>query len=108
MTAPPGRTTLSAAGGDTSTETLIRHAHKLLNNCGVPMSPSKVTRLVREFKRRVEHNGFPFEAFLVNSVQLTAEQRRRALADPDIAKVVSFPDPVGEEAVHNVMRGGRR
>ncbi len=95
-----------AAGGTTSTETLIKHAHKLLTNCGIPMSPSKVSRLVRDFKHRVEHNGFPFEAFLVNSVQLTAEQRQRALANPDIARVISYADPTGETAVNYVMRGG--
>lgn len=94
------------AGGTTSAETLIRHAHKLLRNCGVQMSPSKVSRLVRDFKRRVEQNGFPFEAFLVNAVQVTAEQRRALLADPAIARVISYADPTGERAVSNAMRAG--
>lgn len=70
------------------------------------MSPSKVSRLVRTFKDRVEGNGFAFEAFLANSVQLTAAQRRQALAHPDIAKVISYADPVGEQAVRNVLRAG--
>jgi hypothetical protein len=65
------------ACGTTSADTLIKHAQKLLANCGIQMSPSKVTRLVRTFKHRVEANGYPFEAFLINSVQLTAEQRRK-------------------------------
>lgn len=95
-----------AAGGTTSTETLIKDAHKLLTNCGIPMSPSKVSRLVRDFKQRVESNGYPFEAFLVNSVQLTADERRRALANPDIARAISYADPTGETAVSHVIQGG--
>lgn len=94
-----------ATGGNTSAETLIKHAHKLLINCGITMSPSKVSRLVRDFKNRVESNGHPFEAFLVNSVQLTAEQRRKALANPDIARTIAYADPTGETAVHNVLHG---
>jgi hypothetical protein len=71
------------------------------------MSPSKVSRLVREFKHRVEQNGFPFEEFLVNAVQVTAEQRRRLAANPDIAKVIRYADPTGETAVRNVERSAR-
>ncbi|MDX1878212.1 hypothetical protein SBE55_10320 [Mycolicibacterium sp. 141076] len=69
------------------------------------MSPSKVSRLVREFKRRVEKNGFPFEAFLVNAVQLTDQQRRQIAANPDVARVIGYADPTGETAVNNVVRG---
>ena len=100
---PPGRTATPTTGGSTSAETLIKHAHRLLANCGIQMSPSKVSRLVRTFKHRVEGNGFPFEAFLVNSVELTAQQRRQALADPDIARVIAYADPTGETAVNNVL-----
>lgn len=96
----------SAPGGSTSTEALIKHAHKLLRNCGVRMSPSKVSRLVRDFKRQVEQNSFPFEAFLVTAVQLTADQRRLALANPDIARVISYADPTGEKAVNRALRAG--
>jgi hypothetical protein len=52
----------------------------------------------------VESNGLAFEEFLANSVQLTAEQRRRALANPDIARVIAYADPTGEAAVNNVLR----
>jgi hypothetical protein len=48
----------------------------------------------------------PFEAFLVNSMQLTAQQRRQALANADIARVVAYADPTGETAVNNVLRVG--
>jgi hypothetical protein len=98
---PPGFTATQATGGTTSAETLIKHAQKLLANCGIQMSASKISRLVRTFQHRVERNGF-----LINSVQLTAEQRRQALANPDIAPVIAYADPTGEAAVNNVMRGG--
>lgn len=71
------------------------------------MSPSKVSRLVRQYKYRVEQNGFPFEAFLVNSVQMTEQQRRRLLADPAVARVISYADPTGETAARNVDKGKR-
>lgn len=103
---PLGSTT-HMTGGTTSAETLMRHAQELLANCGIQMSPSKVSRLVRTFKHRVEGNGFPFEAFLVNSVQLTAEQRRKALANPNIARAISYADPTGETAVNNVLHRRR-
>jgi hypothetical protein len=105
---PPGlMATREPSGGSTSAETLVEHAHKLLCNCGIQMSPSKVSRLVREYRHRVERNGFPFEAFLVNSVQLTAQQRRQALANPDIARAISYADPTGETAINNVMTASR-
>jgi hypothetical protein len=57
---PPGlMATREPSGGSTSAETLVEHAHKLLCNCGIQMSPSKVSRLVREYRHRVERNGFP-------------------------------------------------
>jgi hypothetical protein len=87
-----------------SAETLTEHAEILLAACGVDWSDSKIKRTVRQFKDRVERNGFPFEAFLLNSVKLTAEQKRLALLNPDIARVISYADPTGECAVNNVMR----
>lgn len=59
---------------------------------------------MREYKHRVEQNGFPFEAFLVNTVQLTAEQRAKARLNPEIARVISYADKTGEDAVTNVVR----
>jgi len=69
------------------------------------MSPSKVSRLVREYKRQVEQNGFAFFDFLANAVALSADQRRTMLADPAIARAISYADPTGETAVRNVLRG---
>jgi hypothetical protein len=97
--------THQTTGGSTSAETLINHAHKLLHACDIQMSRAKVSRLVREYQRLVERNGYSFEAFLVNSVQLTAQQRRRALANPDMARVIAYADPTGEKAVNNILNG---
>jgi hypothetical protein len=68
------------------------------------MGTQRVTRLVRQFQARIERNGFAFFDFLANSVQLDSATRRRALADPDIQRVIAYMDPVGEQAVRNVTR----
>jgi hypothetical protein len=62
-----------------------------------------VRRLVRQYKHRVEQNGFSFFSFLANSVQLSAEQRRKALCNPEIARAISYADPTAEHAVNNVI-----
>ena len=72
------------------------------------MGTQRVTRLVRQFQSRVERNGFAFFDFLANSVQLDSATRRRALADPDIQRVISYMDPTGETAVRNVMKEASR
>lgn len=91
-------------------DTLLKVAHTVLGNCGIEMRPAKVRRLVQTFQHRVERNGFAFFDFLANSVALSAEERRRALADPDLQRVISWADPTGETAVSNVLRerGGPR
>ena len=55
---PPGQMAEpQTSGGSTSAEALIRRAHQLLAACDVPLSPSRVTRLVREYKVKVEPSG---------------------------------------------------
>lgn len=87
---------------------LIVAAQTVLMNCGVAMGPRRVNRMVQQFEARVERNGFAFFDFLANSVQLDAETRRRALANPDVQRVIAYADPTGETAVNNVMRGRRQ
>jgi hypothetical protein len=96
--------TRSAPGCSTGAENLIRAAHLVLIDAGITMGPRRVNKLVRDYQARVEKNGYDFFAFLANAVQLSAEQRRRALRNPDIARVISYTDRTGEEAVTNVMR----
>lgn len=68
------------------------------------MGARRVNRLVQTFGARVERNGFGFFDFLANTIQLDAAARRRALADPDVARAISYADPTGEKAVAHVMR----
>jgi len=89
---------------DTSPERLIRDAHTILANCGVTMNPQRVTRLVRTFKRRVEFNGWDFFHFLATAIQLNDTDRRKAMANPEVARVIAYADPTGETAVAHVMR----
>jgi hypothetical protein len=69
-------------------------------------SPSKVSRLVRQYEHQVAGKGVRLFDFLCNSAKLTVERRDRervvALGDPD--NMILFADPVGEEAVRNVLR----
>jgi hypothetical protein len=98
-------------GGSTSAashgqiEDAIRATHRILANCGITISPSKVSRLVRRYDARVQQNGWTFIDFLATSVQLSAAQRRQALNDPEMERVISYRDPTGERAVRNVMGG---
>ena len=85
-------------------------AATILHNCGFEYGPHKINRLVMTFATRVERNGFAFFDFLANSVRLSAEDRRRALADPELAELLKYwEDPTGFTAVRNVTRerGGR-
>lgn len=110
MTSPPTAIAVPRPDGSirtaSQTEVLIRDAHRVLGAAGVEMGPRKVARLVRRFESRVARNGWTFGEFLCNAVLLTAEQRRRALSNPDAAKVISYSDPTGEAAVNRVLRGG--
>lgn len=82
-------------------------AHTVLANVGCAMGARKVNHLIQTFEARVQGNGFAFFDFLANSMRLDAETRRRALANPDVQRVIAYADPTGETAVANVMRGRR-
>lgn len=109
MTAPPGVAHAAASDGMTSSdmEALKAAARTILWNVGIDYSPNKIARLCLRFRDRVERNGFGFFDFLANSVALSAQQRRAALSNPDVARAISYADPTGETAVANVMRERR-
>jgi len=69
------------------------------------MGNSKISRMVREFQYRVEAQGIPFETFLVNSAQFTAEERHRIASNHELYRPFDYRDPTGEEAVHHVVTG---
>ena len=87
------------------TEALKADSRLILDACNVPATPNFINRVVMRYVGRVAHTGFPFAPWLVSQVQLTAEQRRRAATDPQLAYMLSYADPVGETAIHNVLKG---
>jgi hypothetical protein len=80
-------------------------ASMVFDNIGVGYGPHKINNLATRFARTMPNaNGWTFFLYLVNAVQITAEQQRRGLANPDIARVISYSDPTGEAAVHRALR----
>ena len=89
-------------------EDLLRDAMRLLERCGIARSPKWVQRIVRDYTSSIAGTGFPFGAYLLNRVEMNAEQRRAAMNDPELACLLEYADPTGETAVRNVLGGGRR
>lgn len=110
MSAPAATAAPQTSGGTKcaeakgQTERLINDAHVILDGVGYPMGPNKVSRLVRRYQTTVARNGWTLFDFISSAIQLDAEQRRRAMLHPDIARVIAYADPTGESAVRNVMR----
>lgn len=99
-----------ASSGVTASPELEQHkslARLILSNAGIDYGPNRINRLVVRFAGRVERNGWAFLDYIANVVQLDAQTKARLLADPDIARAISYADPTGEQAVHNVMRSRR-
>ena len=109
MTAPPGSARKVSAPRSISfsdIEALKAAARTVLWNCGIDFGPNRINKLCVRFVNRVHGNGFDFFDFLANQVELTADQRRSALADPEVQRVIAYADPTGEAAVDRVMRSG--
>lgn len=100
----PARVSSTRRNHFTGIEDLKATARTILWNCGVELGPNKINRLCVTFAQRVERNGFAFFDFLANTVQLDAMQRRQALANPDVQRVIAYCDPTGESAVAHVMK----
>lgn len=101
---------LTESGGSKSTEAkrqteaMIRAANVVARNCGLPIGPSKVSKLVRIYQRNVEYKGVAFFDFFANAIELDERQRREALNDPDVMRAIAYADPTGETAVKNVIK----
>jgi hypothetical protein len=114
--APPGQTATFAPGSSLSAELHrqrnrhIADAQALLGAAEVYMSPSKVSRLVKEYEREWAPKGrYTFAEFFINRAELSVQQRRRPPTDPDHARAITYADPTGETAIRNVreaIRGG--
>lgn len=86
-------------------EPLLRETHAVLANCSVRMSPSKVTRLCRDYVNIVAARGVPFGAYLANAVAMTADESRQF---DEAYYRLTYADPTGETAVRNVRGVIRR
>lgn len=94
-------------GGATSpTKTELVNAARTVVSClGLSLSENKIVRLVLRFKDKAPQGGkHLFFQFLCSAVDLSAGQRRAALAHPDIARVIGYADPTGEHAVNRVLK----
>jgi hypothetical protein len=109
----PGSGGTTSAEATSQTQHLIRVAHCLLDSLDLTMSPSKISRLVRRYQTHVQpaadgvrpgrwRRGWSFLEFFGTACQLTAEQHRRALANPELAYLLCYRDPTGETAARNV------
>ncbi len=108
---PPGLMAATGFGGSaTPTKNeLITAARVILDNCGITFSNSRIYRLVIDFKAKYPMaSGLLFFQWLASKVQMSQEQQRNALRNPDITRAISYADPTGETAVKNVMRGTGR
>jgi len=97
----------TCAEAKSQTEQLVRHAHVILSACGRVMAANRVRRIVRRYLDTVERNGWVFWDYFANAMLLSATERAQFVADPAVARVISYLDPTGEDAVNNVMRGSR-
>lgn len=103
-------------GGSVSAEKMIRRAHQLVTHAGIDISPSKVTRLVREYQHKVGARK-EFDAYIADAIREAGEQRALQLAGQILApedkgrgpvrlrgrKSVSVDQQVGEAATWNVF-----
>lgn len=88
-----------------STSTLTNDVAATFARFGIPVSPSRISRMVRTYIASAQGNGYDFGDYVANKVVLT-EARRRVVSD-ELRRVVSYSDPTGETAVRNVGRGTR-
>jgi hypothetical protein len=112
---PPGLTATPGIGvtASPSMDDLKSFAHTVFTNIGVgdDYGPNKVNKLVTRFARAMPNaNGWAFFLYLANAVQMTADEQRAVLLDPDIAPFITYADPTGETATHHVhqQQMGRR
>lgn len=92
------------------TKTELVNAARTVTTClGLSLSENKIVRLALRFKDKAPHGSkLLFFQFLCSAVDLSSGQKRAALANPEIARVIGYADPTGETAVNNILRQRRR
>jgi hypothetical protein len=95
-------------GGTTSPskQQMISFAREVLNNRWMLFSENKIVRLTLNFRNRMpDADGWCFYLWLCSHAQLSVEQKREALEDPDVRRfVLAYSDTTGETAVNRVLR----
>jgi len=87
---------------------LIRFAHLVCDNTGIPFGQNKIVRLVLRFLDHLPHgSGWAFFLYLVNEVGMSEQQRREVLLNQDIAHALAHFDPTPAIAIRNIMRQQR-
>lgn len=87
------------SGQAESVETLIRRAHKTFEAAGLAASPSKVSTRVRA---QIRKRGIESAARMIESYATLSTERGSFEA-----YCLTYADPVGELATHNVMAASR-
>ena len=107
---PPAAMAALRMGGSTapSITDLINVGRLILDNCGIEFGNRKLFRLVHDFSDRAPNaSGYVFFNYLTAAVQISEAQKRTALSNPDLARVIAYSDPTGETAVNRAMKGNR-
>jgi len=92
--------------GGPQRDRLIAAAHTVLSDRGVQMSWTKVRRMVQMYERQAQRYGYDFGRFIAAQIEMP-EFQRRVVAD-ELRMVTAYRDPVGEQAVNRVLRGGAK
>jgi hypothetical protein len=103
----PTQTRTPGGTASPSKQQMIAFAREVLNNRWVLFSENKIVRLVLRFQRRIPRaSGWAFFLYLCAHAELSDEQKREALEDPDVKRFIKSyrEDPTGWDAVNHVLR----
>jgi hypothetical protein len=88
-----------------SIEELKAFAQLIVSNVRADMGANRINRLAVTFARNMPTaDGYTFFLYVTNAVQMSEDQKRAALLNPDVARVIAYRDEVGETAVNRVLR----
>ncbi len=96
MADDPATNALSQPGGrrgprgSRTPELALADAHAALTDCGITMSPGRVRKLLKGYRRC--NQGQDFGRYVTD----------------ELRRVITYRDQTGEDAVNNVVRGGIR
>jgi hypothetical protein len=89
---------------------LVNAGRVIVDHFHISFTTNRLLRLAIKFKERApQADKFLFFEFLASAIDLSDRQKQAALSSPDIARVLGYADPTGEQAVNNVLHEqGRR